>query len=66
MLSPVLYGDAPARRRRGGLSAHGAVYDRDQPGADVLLEPGLGIMRGHSEAEDFTKHYIERFEWPPL
>ena len=30
----------------------------------VLLERGLGITRGHEEAEGFIKHYLERFELP--
>ncbi|ULE32512.1 TetR/AcrR family transcriptional regulator [Mycobacterium sp. IDR2000157661] len=28
----------------------------------VLLERGLGITRGHAEAEAFVEHYLERFE----
>ena len=32
----------------------------------VLLERGLGITRGHTEAEAFIEHYLERFELPPL
>ncbi len=30
----------------------------------VLLERGLGITRGHAEAEAFIEHYLERFELP--
>jgi AcrR family transcriptional regulator len=30
----------------------------------VLLERGLGITRGHDEAEAFITHYLERFELP--
>jgi AcrR family transcriptional regulator len=30
----------------------------------VLLERGLGITRGHDEAEAFIKDYLERFELP--
>ena len=32
----------------------------------VLLERGLGITRGHAEAEAFIEHYLERFELPPM
>ena len=28
----------------------------------VLLERGLGITRGHAEAEAFVEHYLQRFE----
>jgi hypothetical protein len=31
----------------------------------VLLERGLGITRGHDEAEAFIAQYLERFELPP-
>jgi hypothetical protein len=30
----------------------------------VLLERGLGITRGHAEAEAFIEQYLERFEIP--
>ncbi len=30
----------------------------------VLLERGLGITRGHADAEAFIEHYLERFELP--
>ena len=30
----------------------------------VLLERGLGITRGHAEAEAFIERYLERFEMP--
>lgn len=30
----------------------------------VLLERGLGITRGHAEAEAFVEHYLQRFELP--
>jgi AcrR family transcriptional regulator len=30
----------------------------------VLLERGLGITRGHAEAEAFVERYLERFELP--
>ena len=28
----------------------------------VLLERGLGITRGHAEAEAYVEHYLQRFE----
>jgi hypothetical protein len=31
----------------------------------VLLERGLGITRGHAEAEAFIEHCLERFELRP-
>jgi hypothetical protein len=30
----------------------------------VLLERGLGITRGHTEAEAFIENYLQRFELP--
>jgi AcrR family transcriptional regulator len=30
----------------------------------VLIERGLGITRGHSEAEAFVERYLDRFEMP--
>jgi hypothetical protein len=30
----------------------------------ILLERGLGITRGHDEAEAFIKRYLGRFELP--
>jgi AcrR family transcriptional regulator len=30
----------------------------------LLLERGLGITRGHTEAENFIERYLERFEMP--
>jgi AcrR family transcriptional regulator len=31
----------------------------------LLLERGLGISRGHDEAESFIERYLGRFEMPP-
>jgi hypothetical protein len=30
----------------------------------LLLEKGLGITRGHTEANDFVERYLERFDLP--
>ena len=30
----------------------------------VLLERGLGITRGHAEAQAFIERYLDRFEMP--
>jgi hypothetical protein len=30
----------------------------------LLLERGLGITRGHAEAQAFIERYLERYEMP--
>ncbi len=31
----------------------------------LVLEQGLGISRGHAQAQDFVRRYLDRFELPP-
>ncbi|WP_441962769.1 TetR/AcrR family transcriptional regulator [Mycolicibacterium houstonense] len=57
------------------LRAHGVDTDEFPPvvmsmivaslARILVLEQGLGISRGHAEAQDFIRRYLDRFELPP-
>ncbi|MCV7038585.1 TetR family transcriptional regulator [Mycolicibacterium moriokaense] len=68
------FGDIEERAVEAAMRAHGADTEAFPPvvmsmivtslARIVLLERGLGITRGHAEAETFIKHYLDRFETP--
>lgn len=57
------------------LQAHGVDTDEFPPvvmsmivaslARILVLEQGLGISRGHTQAQDFVRRYLDRFELPP-
>lgn len=57
------------------LRAHGVDTDEFPPvvmsmivaslARTLVLEKGLGISRGHTQAEDFVRRHLDRFELPP-
>ncbi|WKG06597.1 TetR/AcrR family transcriptional regulator [Mycolicibacterium sp. HK-90] len=57
------------------LQAHGVDTDEFPPvvmsmivaslARILVLEQGLGISRGHDQAQDFIRRYLDRFELPP-
>ncbi|WP_273736077.1 TetR/AcrR family transcriptional regulator [Mycolicibacterium septicum] len=57
------------------LQAHGIDTDEFPPvvmsmivaslARILVLEQGLGISRGHTQAQDFVRRYLDRFELPP-
>ena len=57
------------------LRAHGVDTDEFPPvvmsmivaslARILVLEQGLGISRGHTQAQDFVQRYLDRFELPP-
>lgn len=57
------------------LRAHGVDTDEFPPvvmsmivaslARILVLEQGLGISRGHTQAQDFVRRYLDRFELPP-
>ncbi|CRZ14074.1 TetR/AcrR family transcriptional regulator [Mycolicibacterium neworleansense] len=57
------------------LRAHGVDTDEFPPvvmsmivaslARILVLEQGLGISRGHQQAQDFVRRYLDRFELPP-
>ncbi|MUL85409.1 MULTISPECIES: TetR/AcrR family transcriptional regulator [unclassified Mycolicibacterium] len=57
------------------LQAHGVDTDEFPPvvmsmivaslARILVLEQGLGISRGHAQAQDFVRRYLDRFELPP-
>ncbi|MGV0813084.1 TetR/AcrR family transcriptional regulator [Mycolicibacterium boenickei] len=57
------------------LQAHGVDTDEFPPvvmsmivaslARILVLEQGLGISRGHSQAQEFVRRYLDRFELPP-
>lgn len=68
------FGDAEESVVTLAMQAHGADVDAFPPvvmsmiitslARIVLLERGLGITRGHAEAEAFIERYLNRFELP--
>lgn len=57
------------------LQAHGVDTDKFPPvvmsmivaslARILVLEQGLGISRGHAQAQEFVRRYLDRFELPP-
>lgn len=57
------------------LRAHGVDTDKFPPvvmsmivaslARILVLEQGLGISRGHAQAQEFVRRYLDRFELPP-
>ncbi|MED5814867.1 TetR/AcrR family transcriptional regulator [Mycolicibacterium sp. 050232] len=57
------------------LQAHGVDTDKFPPvvmsmivaslARILVLEQGLGISRGHEQAQDFVRRHLDRFELPP-
>ncbi|MCV7299888.1 TetR/AcrR family transcriptional regulator [Mycobacterium barrassiae] len=68
------FGDVEEGAVEAAMHAHGADTTAFPPvvmsmivtslARIVLLERGLGITRGHAEAETFIKQYLDRFEKP--
>ena len=68
------FGGVEERIVAAAMKAHGADTDAFPPivmsmivtslARIVLLERGLGITRGHAEAEAFIERYLDRFETP--
>ncbi|SEH79302.1 regulatory protein, tetR family [Mycolicibacterium rutilum] len=68
------FGDAEEAAVAAAMTAHGVDLQAFPPvvmsmivtslARIVLLERGLGITRGHAEAEAFIQRYLDRFERP--